>query len=139
MLIILSLAGDLPDTLNIHANELFCEESKGGIVRKVESPIDKIERIGDIFGAVAVTEKVIMYNRDSAGDFLCLLKAHIGIVIGICAIPLLSGFIEKQKDIVEGRPCGWSPLSGMLYTVSRWTELDSLLVGLEHTEESSRI
>ncbi|RZC71642.1 hypothetical protein C5167_034798, partial [Papaver somniferum] len=80
----------------------------------------------------------------SVGDLLCLLEADIGIVIGsnrhlievgkhfgVRFVPLLDGVVVKQKKhFYSGNPNVWmGGLSGILYTVSCWTEIHAFILG----------
>ncbi|KAI3961751.1 hypothetical protein MKW92_015821 [Papaver armeniacum] len=80
----------------------------------------------------------------SVGDLLCLLEADIGIVIGsnrhlievgkhfgVRFVPLLDGVVVKQKKhSFSGNPNIWmGGLSGILYTVSCWTEIHAFILG----------
>ncbi|XP_024988230.1 bifunctional TH2 protein, mitochondrial-like isoform X1 [Cynara cardunculus var. scolymus] len=130
-------------TVHVRANELEYEGSlsTGEIVKKVESPIDKLEAFTEILGK---TDKMnlTIYIGDSVGDLLCLLEADIGIVIGsssslrrigshfgVSFIPLFPGLVKKQKEHVEGSSFSWKRLSGVLYTVSSWAEVHSFIIG----------
>lgn len=129
----------------MHANELAFEGSvcTGEIVKKVESPIDKVQAFHNILKNNNDDRKeLIVYIGDSVGDLLCLLEADIGIVIGsssslrrvgtqfgVSFVPLFPGLVEKQKDYVEGSSLSWNGLSGILYTVSCWAEVHAFILG----------
>ncbi|GMG99882.1 hypothetical protein Nepgr_001722 [Nepenthes gracilis] len=132
--------------LNIHANEFIYEESisTGEIVKKVETPIDKVEAYTKILQNYGDDkEKLTVYIGDSVGDLLCLLKADIGIVIGssqslrkvgshfgVTFVPLYQGLVKKQKEYAEGgSSSSWKGLSGVLYTVSSWAEIHAFVLG----------
>ncbi|XWS58436.1 hypothetical protein CRYUN_Cryun08bG0033500 [Craigia yunnanensis] len=133
------------DVLNIHANEFSFEESvsTGEIVRKVQSPIDKIQAFNDILQDRSNDRKnLTVYIGDSVGDLLCLLKADIGIVLGsssslrrvggeygVSFVPLFPGLVKKQKEYAEGSPCIWKGQSGILYTVSSWDDIHAAFLG----------
>ncbi|KAK6232905.1 Thiaminase-2/PQQC - like 3 [Theobroma cacao] len=134
------------DDLTIHANEFSFEESvsTGEIVRKVESPIDKIQAFNDILQDCGNDRKnLTVYIGDSVGDLLCLLKADIGIVIGgsstslrrvarrygISFVPLYPALVKKQKEYAEGSPCIWKGQSGILYTASSWDDIHAFVLG----------
>ena len=137
-------AGDLRE-LNIHANEFIFKESMstGEIVKKVESPIDKVQAFKDILSNCSNDRKnLTVYIGDSIGDLLCLLEADIGIVIGsssslrrvasqfgVSFVPLFPGLVKKQKECVEGESCSWKGLSGILYTVPSWAEIHAFILG----------
>ncbi|XP_059437500.1 bifunctional TH2 protein, mitochondrial isoform X2 [Corylus avellana] len=137
-------SGDLHE-LNIHANEFTFKESisTGEIVKKVESPLDKLEAFKNISNDCSNDRKnLTVYIGDSVGDLLCLLEADIGIVIGsssslrrvgnqfgVSFVPLFPGLVKKQKDYVEGRFSSWKGLSGTLYTVSSWAEIHAFIFG----------
>ncbi|XVE90042.1 hypothetical protein DITRI_Ditri20bG0044800 [Diplodiscus trichospermus] len=134
------------DAMDIHANEFSFEEcvSTGDIVRKVESPIDKVQAFNNIFQKYSDDRKnLTVYLGDTVGDFLCLLKADVGIVIGssislrrlgsrygVSFVPLYAGLVEKQKEHAEGSPCFWKGQSGILYTVSSWNDIHAFILGL---------
>ncbi|KAM0056689.1 putative aminopyrimidine aminohydrolase [Helianthus debilis subsp. tardiflorus] len=135
-------SGGLP-TMQVHANEFEYENSlsTGEIIKKVESPIDKLQAFTDILKNSDKTNLTI-YIGDSVGDLLCLLEADIGIVIGsssslrriashygVSFVPLLPALVKKQREYVEGGVFSWKGLSGVLYTVSSWAEVHSFIVG----------
>ncbi|XVF06464.1 hypothetical protein REPUB_Repub06bG0050300 [Reevesia pubescens] len=133
------------DVLKVHANEFSYEESisTGEIVRKVQSPIDKIQAFNDILQDCSNDrKKLTVYIGDSVGDLLCLLKADIGIVIGsssslrrvggqygVSFVPLFPGLVKKQKEYAEGSPCIWKGQSGILYTASSWDDIHAFILG----------
>ncbi|KAK9293229.1 hypothetical protein L1049_021219 [Liquidambar formosana] len=131
--------------LNVHANEFTYEESisTGEIVKKVESPIDKVQAFNNILKNCSNDKKTLtVYIGDSVGDLLCLLEADVGIVIGsssslwrvgsqfgVSFVPLYHGLVMKQKECVEGSSSNWKGLSGILYTVSSWAEIHAFILG----------
>lgn len=133
--------------LNVHANEFTFKESisTGEIVKKVESPIDKVQAFNDILkNGSNNKKKLTVYIGDSVGDLLCLLEADIGIVIGsssslrrlgsqfgVTFVPLFPGLVKKQKDYTEGSSSIWkgNGLTGTLYTVSSWAEIHAFILG----------
>ncbi|KAL8544537.1 hypothetical protein ACS0TY_004927 [Phlomoides rotata] len=138
-------SGGLLDAVNIHANEFVYEDSisTGEIVKKVESPIDKVEAFTNILQNCCKDKKTLtVYIGDSVGDLLCLLEADIGIVIGsspsltrvgshfgVSFVPLHPGLVQKQKEFTEENSFGWKGKSGVLYTVSSWAEIHSFILG----------
>ncbi|CAH9106541.1 unnamed protein product [Cuscuta epithymum] len=153
-------SGGLRDVMKVHANELIYEESlcTGEMVRKVESPIDKLQAFSAILqqqqekfggggsGNDEEEKKLTVYIGDSVGDLLCLLEADVGIVLGsslslrrlgnhfgVRFVPLFPGVVEKQKEYVERDPSSssttWKGLSGILYTASGWAEIHAFLLG----------
>lgn len=137
-------AGDL-HKLNVHANEFTFEESisTGDIVKKVESPIDKVQSFKDILKNCRDDRmSLTVYIGDSVGDILCLLEADIGIVIGsssslrrvgtqfgVSFVPLFPGLVKKEKEFIEGRSSNWKGLTGILYTASSWAEIHAFILG----------
>lgn len=133
------------NVLDVHANEFLYENSisTGEIVRKVESPIDKVQAFRDILTTRRSEKKdLTVYIGDSVGDLLCLLEADVGIVLGsssslrrigshfgVSFIPLFPGVVKKQKECVEGSSSSWKGLSGILYTVSSWAEIHAFILG----------
>ncbi|KAM1052192.1 hypothetical protein FF1_033677 [Malus domestica] len=111
-------SGGLPE-LNVHANEFTFKESisTGDIVKKVESPINKVQSFKEILKNCSNDRKnLTVYIGDSVGDLLCLLEADIGIVIGsssslrrvatqfgVSFVPLFAGLVKKQKECTDGR------------------------------------
>nr|CAD1820932.1 unnamed protein product [Ananas comosus var. bracteatus] len=140
-----SSAGCLND-LTIHSNEFGYEGSvsTGEIFRKMESPLDKVEKFKTIISNLSRDPKHLsVYIGDSVGDLLCLLEADIGIVVGssmslrrvgkhygVSFVPLFSGLVNKQRqlDKQEKTPV-WKGLSGVLYTVSSWSEIHAFILG----------
>lgn len=130
---------------NVHSNELAYEEfiTTGEIIRKVESPLEKLQAFSDFTkGNNEIGKHLTIYIGGSVGDLLCLLKADIGIVIGsssslrrvgnqfgVSFVPLFSGLVNKQKEVIEGRSSNWKGSSGILYTVSSWAEIHAFLLG----------
>ncbi|KAL2325365.1 hypothetical protein Fmac_024423 [Flemingia macrophylla] len=131
--------------LSVHANEFTYDESisTGEIVKKVESPMDKVEAFRHILKNFNDDKKKLtVYIGDSVGDLLCLLEADVGIVIGsssslrtvgtqfgISFVPLYSGLVRKQKEYIEESTSNWKGLSGILYTVSNWAEVHAFILG----------
>ncbi|KAI3724249.1 hypothetical protein L2E82_36020 [Cichorium intybus] len=135
------------NTIHVHANEFEYEgtQSTGTIIKKVESPIDKLQAFTDILKNCRETDTkpLTIYIGDSVGDLLCLLEADIGIVIGsssslrrigahfgVSFVPLFPALVKKQKEYIEGNSFSWKGLSGILYTVSSWAEVHSFIIGL---------
>ncbi|KAL4578894.1 hypothetical protein LXL04_015025 [Taraxacum kok-saghyz] len=130
--------------MQVHANEFEYEGSlsTGTIIKKVESPIDKLQAFTDI-NLKTDTKNVTIYIGDSVGDLLCLLEADIGIVVGsssslrrigthfgVSFVPLFPALVKKQKECIEGSCFGWNGLSGVLYTVSSWAQVFSSYLDL---------
>ncbi|KAG8390679.1 hypothetical protein BUALT_Bualt01G0108700 [Buddleja alternifolia] len=124
------------DSVNVHANELIYENSisTGGIIRKIESPIDKVIVLSNILESYSRDRKnVTVYIGDTVGDLLCLLQADIGIVIGcssslrrlgvhfgVSFVPLFPAVIERQRS---------NKSASVLYTVSSWAEIHAFILG----------
>ncbi|KAG6658864.1 hypothetical protein CIPAW_04G190900 [Carya illinoinensis] len=133
------------DELEVHSNELTYEESvtTGDIVRKVESPMEKLQTFNDILNECNKEgRRLTVYIGGAVGDLLCLLQADIGIVIsstpslrrlgdqfGVSFVPLFSGLVKKQRELVEDGSCDWKGLSGILYTVTSWDEIHAFILG----------
>lgn len=131
--------------LTVHANEFTFEGSisTGEIVKKVESPIDKVRAFKDILVNGSKDRKnLTIYIGDSVGDLLCLLEADIGIVVGsssslrrvgtqfgVSFVPLYPRVIKKQKEIAEGSSPNWKGSTGILFTVSSWAEIHAFILG----------
>ncbi|GKA74630.1 bifunctional TH2 protein, mitochondrial-like protein isoform X1 [Tanacetum coccineum] len=135
-------SGGIED-LQLHSNELIYEglQSTGEIMKKVESPIDKLEAFNSVLKE-RDQKNLTIYIGDSIGDLLCLLEADIGIVIGsssslrrlgshfgVSFVPLYDGLVKKQRELVEGSNVNWKGLSGVVYTVSSWDEIYSFVIG----------
>ncbi|KAJ4836408.1 hypothetical protein Tsubulata_020980 [Turnera subulata] len=115
----------------------------GNIIRGIESPIDKLRVFNNILKTYSDDkDNFTIYIGDSVEDLLCLLQADIGIVIGpssslqrvgdrlgVLFAPLFPSLIKKQKETTEGSSPSWKKLSGMLYTVSSWAEIDAFILG----------
>lgn len=134
--------------MTIHANEFAFEEavSTGDLVRKVESPIDKVNSFRKILENYGNDRKnLTVYVGDSIGDLLCLLEADVGIVVGtssslrrlatqfgVSFVPLYPSVVRKQKSLTEDTECSWKGLSGVLYTVNSWAEIHAFVLGCEN-------
>uniref|UniRef100_A0A0D6QXY5 Thiaminase-2/PQQC domain-containing protein n=1 Tax=Araucaria cunninghamii TaxID=56994 RepID=A0A0D6QXY5_ARACU len=131
--------------VHTHSNELTFVDSisTGNIDRHVESPMDKLKTFNDILSSTHddSMEHVSVYIGDSLGDLLCLLQANIGIVIGsssnlrrvgkcfgVSFVPLFSGLLKKERADGQGSNC-WTRQTGILYTVSSWSEIHAFLLG----------
>ncbi|PRQ25705.1 putative aminopyrimidine aminohydrolase [Rosa chinensis] len=143
-------SGDL-NALSVHSNELAYDESvtTGEIIKKLESPMEKLQAFtGILKGPCRSSEdehkQLTVYIGGSVGDFLCLLQADIGIVIGsssclrrlgdhfgVSFVPLFSGLVKRQRQLAadEEGSSQWKPLSGTLYTVSSWAEIHAFILG----------
>ncbi|XP_073007991.1 bifunctional TH2 protein, mitochondrial-like isoform X2 [Typha latifolia] len=133
------------DDLIIHSNEFAYEEavSTGEIVRKMESPLDKVQKFKSIISSNGSSGKNLsIYIGDSVGDLLCLLEADIGIVVGsstslrrvgkhfgVSFVPLFPGVINKQRQLDRQDSPIWKGTSGVLYTVSSWAEIQAFVTG----------
>jgi phosphoserine phosphatase len=133
------------DGLNIHSNEFAFEGSvsTGHINRQMESPLDKAEKFKSIKSDVGSTGTLLsVYIGDSVGDLLCLLEADIGIVVGssttlrrvgkqfgVSFVPLFTGLVEKQRRIEKEESSIFKARSGILYTVSSWSEVQAFILG----------
>lgn len=141
------LSRDL-DGIHIHSNRLTFAESisTGGIDWRVELPIDKLK----IFKKSLVSAKendmehISIFIGDSLGDLLCLIQADIGIVIGtnstlrwvgkhfgVSFVPLFSGVLKKERAYQESSSY-WTKESGIVYTVSSWSEVHAFLLGFSN-------
>ncbi|KAI3971239.1 hypothetical protein MKW92_026842 [Papaver armeniacum] len=95
-------------------------------------------------------DALTVFIGTSVGDLLCLLEADIGIVIGsnrrlievgnhfgVRFVPLYAGVVEKQKKHSNsGNSTVWTGgLSGILYTVSSWTEIHAFILGPDLEDE----
>ncbi|XP_076908245.1 bifunctional TH2 protein, mitochondrial-like [Bidens hawaiensis] len=128
---------------NVHSNELLFDESisTGEILKKVRSPIEKLQTFNNI--CTNNGPNLSVYIGGSVEDLLCLLKADIGIVIspsanikklgglfGFSFVSLFSGLVKKQRELIEGGSPSWKGLSGTLYTVSSWAEIHAFILGV---------
>ncbi|XP_073150200.1 bifunctional TH2 protein, mitochondrial-like isoform X2 [Henckelia pumila] len=131
------------NALNIHSNDLVYQESisTGGMIMKMECPIDKLQAFNDI-ASKNRGRPLKIYVGGSLGDLLCLLEADIGIVIdlsislksvanhfGVSFIPLFSGLISKQRELAESGSIHSKGTSSTLYTVSSWDEIYAFILG----------
>nr|CAD1830842.1 unnamed protein product [Ananas comosus var. bracteatus] len=134
-----------PSDLSIHANEFTYEKgvSTREIVRRIETPLDKVEAFKTIISKLPSDGKHLsVYIGDSAGDLLCLLEADVGIVIGssttlrrvgkhfgVSFAPLYPGLVNKQMQLDRDGSSMWKGLCGVLYTVSSWSEIEAFILG----------
>nr|GLL23174.1 probable aminopyrimidine aminohydrolase, mitochondrial isoform X1 [Ipomoea trifida] len=123
--------------LKVRANELEFKESfcTGEIVKRVESPIDKLQAKLLVKNSCSDRKKRLdVYIGDSVGDLACLLEAYAGIVVGsnsslrrlgthfgVRFIPLFRGVVDQQKERAVD--------SGILYTASSWAEIHAFVIG----------
>lgn len=140
----LLLPGD-EDVLNVHSNNLVYEEtvSTGDMTKTMESPMDKLRVFNEITTCRDNGGKPsTVYIGGSVGDILCLLEADVGIVIdlstslqrlgnhfGISFVPLFSGLVSKQNELVESGSLSRIGRSNTLYTVSSWDEIYAFILG----------
>lgn len=133
------------DGLNIHSNEFAFEGSvsTGQINRKMESPLDKVNKFKSIKSEVdSTTSSLSVYIGDSVGDLLCLLEADIGIVVGssttlrsvgkqfgVSFVPLLPGLVDKQRRLGKQEASVFKARSGVLHTVCSWAEVQAFVLG----------
>lgn len=130
--------------MKVHSNEFTYKESvsTGEIVKNMESPMDKVRAFKDILKNHSNGKHLSVYIGDSVGDLLCLLEADVGIVVGsssslrgvgsqfgVSFVPLFSGLVKKQRELVEEDSCNWKGLTGILYTVSSWAEIHAFILG----------
>ncbi|KAJ4836405.1 hypothetical protein Tsubulata_020975 [Turnera subulata] len=135
------------DGLSIHANQLMFKEqmSTGDINRTVETPANKLQLYGNILNSLNDGKiNLSVFIGSSIGDLLCLVQANIGIVIGpssslkrvgsqlgVSFVALYPSLLKRQKAITSGGspPADWKELSGVVYTVGSWAELDAFISG----------
>ncbi|PON74680.1 heme oxygenase [Parasponia andersonii] len=138
--------------LNIQSNELVYNEESvttGEIVKKVESPFDKLQAFRDVVEGhkssssscsrdQGHTKHLKVCIGGSSVDLLCLVEADIGIVFGsksetlrklgnhcgVKFVPLLHGVVKNQRGVAK-----WKPKSGFLYTVDSWAEIQAFILG----------
>lgn len=131
------------DELSIRSNEFKYENSisTGEISGNIESPMDKLEAFKDILSNSG--KHLSVYIGDSVGDLLCLIEADVGIVVGSSAslrtvgkrfgvsfVPLFPGLVNKQRQLAGAADSSsWKGMSGVLYTVSSWSEIQAFLLG----------
>ncbi|XP_050208203.1 bifunctional TH2 protein, mitochondrial-like [Mercurialis annua] len=135
------------NAVQVHSNELVYNETvtTGDIKMIVECPTEKLQTFSSVLAKQSknARQHLTIYIGGSLGDLLCLLKADIGIVIGsspslrrlgiqfgISFVPLFSGVVKKQKELVEGTSHPWNRVPGVLYTVSSWSEIHAFILGL---------
>lgn len=130
----------------IHSNEFEYKGnvSTGEIAKKMESPLDKLQAFRTILDQSIDVGHMSVYIGDSVVDLLCLVEADIGIVVGssqslrrvakqfgISLIPLFEGLVHKQRELGSDGSLLWNAKSGVLYTVSGWTEIHTFILGHE--------
>ncbi|KAL6968137.1 hypothetical protein U1Q18_033940 [Sarracenia purpurea var. burkii] len=131
---------------NVHSNELGYEGfiTTGEIIRKVESPKEKLQAFDDITKEKRskIGEHFTIYIGGTVGDLLCLLEANVGIVVGssstlrrvgdqfgVSFVPLFSGLVKKQREQIKIPSSNWKKSTGILYTVSNWAEIHAFILG----------
>lgn len=133
--------------VNVHSNDLVYVDSisTGDMIKKMESPMDKLRAFNDIIKCSKKEEEAktsTVYIGGSVGDLLCLLDADVGIVIGLSSsvmrlgihfgisfVPLFSGLVSKQKGLGESGVLTSNGRSNILYTVSNWDEIYAFFLG----------
>ena len=81
-------------------------------------------------------------------DLLCLLEADIGIVngtdsycsnlhrlcrhFGVELVPLSYGVVKRQRELAQDCSLNWKPLSGRIYYVDSWTEIEAFILGFKY-------
>uniref|UniRef100_A0A0A9D8Z2 Uncharacterized protein n=1 Tax=Arundo donax TaxID=35708 RepID=A0A0A9D8Z2_ARUDO len=109
----------------------------------MQSPLDKVEKFKSIRSDTDSTAPVLsVYIGDSVGDLLCLLEADIGIVVGssttlrrvgkqfgVSFVPFFPGLVDKQRQLTEEEASVFKSRSGVLYTVSSWSEIHAFILG----------
>ncbi|KAI3934720.1 hypothetical protein MKW92_022420 [Papaver armeniacum] len=150
-----ALSGGL-DTLEVDGNAFDYADGifTGEVTRQAHQSVtaklkyfeDMEQENEDEHGLDALT----VFIGTSVGDLLCLLEADIGIVIGsnrrlievgnhfgVRFVPLYAGVVEKQKKHSNsGNSTVWTGgLSGILYTVSSWTEIHAFIMGPDLEDE----
>ncbi|XP_047957897.1 bifunctional TH2 protein, mitochondrial-like isoform X1 [Salvia hispanica] len=132
------------NVLNVHSNNLVYEASvsTGDITKDMESPMDKLRVFNDVTNRENGGKASTVYIGGTAGDLLCLLEADFGIVIGLSSslerlgkhfgiafVPLFSGLVSKQRELPETGILSRDGRSNILYTVSSWDEIHTLILG----------
>ncbi|KAI3923659.1 hypothetical protein MKW98_011289 [Papaver atlanticum] len=150
-----ALSGGL-DTLEVDGNAFsyadgiftgeFTRQAHQSVTDKLKYFEDMVQENEDEHGLDALS----VFIGTSVGDLLCLLEADIGIVIGsnrrlievgkhfgVRFVPLYAGVVDKQKKHSNsGNSIVWmGGLSGILYTVSSWTEIHAFILGRDLKDE----
>eukprot|EP00252_Welwitschia_mirabilis_P021998 TRINITY_DN5814_c0_g1_i2.p1 TRINITY_DN5814_c0_g1~~TRINITY_DN5814_c0_g1_i2.p1 ORF type:complete len:297 (+),score=55.56 TRINITY_DN5814_c0_g1_i2:489-1379(+) len=131
--------------ITVHSNELLFQDSvsTGDIDRVVETPVDKLKIFDNITSSFKNKgmSHFSVYIGDRVGDLLCLLQADVGIVMGsssnlrrvgkqfgVSFVPLHLGLVKQERACHDGSG-GWTRGGGVLYTVSKWSEIHAFLLG----------
>ncbi|KAL5562012.1 hypothetical protein UlMin_031759 [Ulmus minor] len=134
--------------VSILSNELVYDGNitTGRIYKNLETPMQKVQEIKDNLKEFEKDDfHVTVYIGHSAPDLPCLIEANIGIVIGsdsclrklathlgVSFVPLFSGLVRKQEEVAYlESPSIWKPRSGVLFTVSCWSEIHAFVLGCE--------
>ncbi|KAG0458643.1 hypothetical protein HPP92_021771 [Vanilla planifolia] len=132
------------DHVTIHSNYLIYENTMttGGMVRRMETPMDKVKAFKTILTLSEGAKHFSVYVGDTVGDLLCLLEADVGIVVGsspnlrkvvqrcgISLVPLFQGLVSKQRELDENGSVSWNRRLGVLYSASGWPEIHAFLLG----------
>ncbi|MCL7021957.1 hypothetical protein MKW94_001341 [Papaver nudicaule] len=123
------------------------EERSTSVTSRVQTCVEKLRyfqrtlRKSQSF--LQYKKDISVYIGDSVDDLLCLLKADVGIVIGlndnlkkvgtqygVKFVPLFEGVVEKQREYVESSyQSDWKSRCGTIYTVSGWAEIYGFIAG----------
>jgi hypothetical protein len=130
---------------NVNANELVFDGniSTGKITFNVETALDKRRHFYQILdhlnGSKATDSKLqqvhSVYIGDSLTDLLCLLRADVGIVLGDSSTlkqvygEKMTSLLRKALVLEQGNVHGSQELSGYVFTVSSWYEVEAFLLG----------
>jgi phosphoserine phosphatase len=128
---------------NISANELEFDEdtSTGKMILNVETAVDKLRHLVQILdhlkGSDPGQQQVhSVYVGDSLTDLLCLLRADVGIILGDSSTlkqvygKKMTSLFRKALALEQASYLDESQkLSGCVFTVSSWYELEAFLLG----------
>lgn len=130
---------------NVNANELVFDGniSTGKITFNVETALDKrrhfyqiLDHLNDRKATDSKLQQVrSVYIGDSLTDLLCLLRADVGIVLGDSSTlkqvygEKMTSLLRKALVLEQGNVHGSQELSGYVFTVSSWYEVEAFLLG----------
>lgn len=133
---------------NIDTNELVFDEtssSTGKMILNVETALDKQRHFAQILnkGPGAQQQVLSVYIGDSLTDLLCLLQADVGIVLGDSSTlkqvygAKMSSLFRKALVLEQGNVEDSQKLSGCVFAVSSWYEVEAFLLGPARAQSSA--
>ncbi|GMN50429.1 hypothetical protein TIFTF001_019578 [Ficus carica] len=112
---------------SVHANELVYEACKTEGEHFTVCIGGKVEDLLCLLEA----DIVIVNGTDSYCSNLHRLSRHFGVEL----VSLSYGVVKRQRELAQDCSLNWKPLSGIIYYVDSWTEIEAFILGFRRSQK----